>query len=312
MSGTLKHIMAWPLLLAILGSSLVACGPAEEAKDFPLEITDQLDRTVRLEKIPERIISLASSNTEILFALGLGDRVVGVTKYCDFPPEARQKEQIGGFSTPDIEKVVSLSPDLIVAASIHQKKIIPELERRNLPVIALAPKTLSDVLEAITLMGRISGRVDEAKRLVEDMQGRIDRVTSLTEGLSSQDRPRVFYISWHDPLRTVGGDKLHNELIRVAGGENIFGDVTGYPTVDLEIVLERDPQVIVASSGHGSAGRSPFQWAISEPRLKGTEALKLGRVYEVDADIVSRPGPRIVQGLEAMLQFIHPELHKKL
>ncbi len=308
----LKHIMIWLLLSVILGGSLIGCSLEEEANNLPIQVEDQLGRTVRLEKLPERIISLAPGNTEILFALGLGDRVVGVTQYCDFPAEAKEKEWVGGFSTPDIEKIVSLAPDLIVAASLHAKKVIPELERHNIPVIALAPETLADVLEAITIAGIISGHVAEADQLVSDMQDRIDRVTSLTNGLPAQGRLRVFYIVWHDPLRTVGNDKLLNELIELAGGKNIFDDVTGHPTVDLEVVLERDPEVIVANSGHGSAGDSPFRWVTTEPRIKGTKALKQGNVYEIDADLVSRPGPRIVQGLETMLQFIHPELWEKL
>ena len=312
MRKTLNHIVVWLLLLAILAGSLVACGPGQKTEESPIEIEDHLGRTVSLEQIPERIVSLAPSNTEILFALGLGDRVVGVTKYCDLPPEAQDKEKVGGFSTPDIEKVVSLSPDLIVAGRRHGKEVIPELERHNLAVVALEPKTVAEILETITLVGRISGHVEEARELVEDMQARIERVTNLTGGLSPQDRLRVFHLVWHDPLRTVGGDKLLNELIELAGGKNMFDDLTEYPTVDLESVLERDPQVIVANAGHGSAGDSPFHWASNEARLKGTAALKQGRVYEIDADFVNRAGPRIVQGLEKMLQLIHPELYEKL
>ncbi len=308
MLKTAKYLLVWLLFLAVLSVSLLACEADETKTNLPAEIIDQLGRTVKLEKPPERIISLAPSNTEILFALRLGERVVGVTEYCDFPPQAKEKEVVGGFSTPDIEKIVSLSPDLILATSMHQKSVIPELERHNLTVLALVPKTLADILESITLIGRASGHVDEAKELVEKMQARIDRVKSLTAGLPPQDRPTVFYIVWHDPLYTVGGDQLHNEVIELAGGENIFGDISGFPTVDLEVILERNPGVIVTSGGHGSAENSPLKWATSEPRLKVTEALKRGSVYEIDAETIGRPGPRIIEAIEAMLRFIHPEL----
>jgi iron complex transport system substrate-binding protein len=312
-SKRLKNAVTWLLLLAVLAVGLVGCGPEEEAMNLPIEIEDQLGRVVRLEKVPERIISLAPSNTEILFALGLGERVVGVTEYCDYPVEAKEKEQVGGFSTPDIEKIVSLDPDLILAVGgVHAAEVIPELERRGLPVVALYPGNLAEVIEAITLAGTVSGNVAEAEELVGDMQTRIDQVTSLTKGLPAKDRLRVFYILWHDPLMSVGNDKLLNEIIELAGGKNIFDDCMEYPMVDLEIVLERDPEVIVADSGHGAAGDTPFYWATTEPRLSGTSALKQGNVYEIDADLVTIDGPRIVQGLEKMLQFIHPELYEKL
>jgi len=277
-----------------------------------IELTDQLGRVVKLDKMPQRIISLAPQNTEILFALGLGDKVVGVTTYCNFPPEAQEKPKIGGFSTVDVEKVVSLSPDLVVAALIHEKETISQLESHGLKVLALAPKTLSEVTQAIELVGKATGTETQARRAVEDMETRMATVARLVAGLSAEGRPRVFYVVWHDPLMTAGGDTTQSELIDLAGGRNIFDDLSKYPTVDLEALLERQPQVIIAGSGHGSAQNSPLEWAKSEPRLKNTEALIQNRVFGIDADIVSRAGPRIVDGLEEMLRLIHPELAAKL
>lgn len=277
-----------------------------------IELTDQLGRVVKLDKMPQRIISLAPQNTEILFALGLGDKVVGVTTYCNFPPEAQEKPKIGGFSTVDVEKVVSLSPDLVVAALIHEKETISQLESHGLKVLALAPKTLSEVTQAIELVGKATGTETQARRVVEDMETRMATVARLVAGLSAEGRPRVFYVVWHDPLMTAGGDTTQSELIDLAGGRNIFDDLSKYPTVDLEALLERQPQVIIAGSGHGSAQNSPLEWAKSEPRLKNTEALIQNRVFGIDADIVSRAGPRIVDGLEEMLRLIHPELAAKL
>jgi iron complex transport system substrate-binding protein len=277
-----------------------------------IELTDQLGRVVKLDKMPQRIISLAPQNTEILFALGLGDKVVGVTTYCNFPPEAQEKPKIGGFSTVDVEKVVSLSPDLVVAALIHEKETISQLESHGLKVLALAPKTLSEVTQAIELVGKATGTETQARRAVEDMETRMATVARLVAGLSAEGRPRVFYVVWHDPLMTAGGDTTQSELIDLAGGRNIFDDLSKYPTVDLEALLERQPQVIIAGSGHGSAQNSPLEWAKSEPRLKNTETLIQNRVFGIDADIVSRAGPRIVDGLEEMLRLIHPELAAKL
>ena len=300
----MKKLALTVLALVFLLSGCARPTPA------PGEITDQLGRPVRLDGPPQRIVSMSPSNTEILFALGLGDRVVGVTDYCDFPPEAMDKAKIGGFSNPDLEKLVALSPDLIVADQIHEKEVVPELERRNLPVFVMDPRNMDQVLESIVLLGRATGTEAEAARLVEEMKTRIGAVAQKVAGLSPQERPRVLSITWHDPLWTAGKGTWEDQLISMAGGQNLFPDLEGYKTVDLEMVLNRDPQVIIAASGHGEALRAPYLWARDEPRLKGTEALKKGRVYEIDADIVSRPGPRLVEGLEEMLRLLHPELNR--
>jgi iron complex transport system substrate-binding protein len=266
---------------------------------------------VTLSRYPQRIVSLAPGNTEILFALGLGERIVGVTEYDDYPPEVSQIAKIGGFSTPDLEKVVALAPDLIVAASIHEARVVPELERRGLPVLALVPKSLEELLEAVTLAGRATGEVKEAERVVKELSDRIEAVRQLTAGLSPGERPKVFYIVWHDPLMTAGSDTWLEQLITIAGGVNLFHELMEYPRVDLEVVLQKDPQVIIANTGHGASRELAFQWASTEPRLKGTEALQRGRVYLIDADLVNRPGPRLVSGLEEMLRLIHPDLARK-
>jgi len=287
--------------------------PPAEGLAFPVEVTDQAGRVVRIEKMPEKIISLAPSNTEILYALGLEDRVVGVTEYCDYPEAAKEKPKIGGYSTVDIEKVVEIQPDLILAANIHKKEVIPELERLGLTVLTLDPKTIDQVLEAINLIGKFTGKTEEASKLISEMQARIKAITDKTETIPEAERPRVFYILWHDPLRTVSAETRIHELITKAGGINIASDLEGgYPTISLEAVLMANPQVIIAGSGHGSGKDAPFQFALTEPRLAEVEARKQGRVYEIDSDLTSRPGPRIVDGLEKLAQFIHPELFKEM
>ncbi len=293
----------------ILLSLFTACtAPVDEAAPSPIEITDQLGRTVRLDKTPQRIVSLAPSNTEILFALGLADKVVAVTDLCDYPPEAKEKPTIGGFTTTNIEKVVALSPDLILATSIHEKRIIPQLEQRGLAVLALNPKTLGEVLEAITMVGEITGKEEEASRLVAQMQNRIKAITDKTNNLPDSERPRVFYLTWHDPLMTSGSGTLLHELIQKAGGRNIFSEVIGTRSVDLESLVARNPQVMIAGIGMGSGGDKTFQYLKTESRLQNTEAMKNGRVYKIDMDLTGRGGPRIVEGLEQFARCIHPEI----
>lgn len=298
-------------IFVVLLSLFVACAPpAEEVVSPPMEVTDQLGRVVKLDKIPERIISLSPSNTELLFALGLADEVVAVTDYCNFPLEAQAKPKIGGFTTTNIEQVVVLSPDLVLATEIHEARIIPALEGKGLTIFALDPKTLDEVLESITLVGEVTGRGEEASQLVAEMRNKIKVVTDKTDNLLEGQRPRVFYITWHDPLMTPGAETRHNELIRMAGGTNIARDLTGYAAISLEAVIEANPQVIIAGVGHGSGEDLTFQYVKTEPRLRNVDARINHRVEKIDVDLAGRPGPRIVTALEKLAEFIHPELFK--
>jgi len=295
-------------LLLVLGF-LWGCSPAtQRTTASPMEITDQLGRTVKLDKVPQRIISLAPSNTEVLFALGLADRIVAVTDYCDYPPEAKQKPKIGGFSNPNIESIIALSPDLILAASIHEKGVIPQLEEKELTVFALTPKTMDEIQQAITLVGSITGKEKEAAALVDDMKKRIKAITDKTSGLTALRRPRAMYLVWHDPLMTAGAKTLQDELIAKAGGLNIAQGLTDYAKISLEAVIQADPEVMIAGVGHGSGEDLTFQFLNTESRLKDTAARRNNRVFGVDANQVSRPGPRAVAALEELAKFIHPEL----
>ena len=298
----------------VLLSLFVACSPpAEEVVSFPIEVTDQLGRVVKLDKVPERIISLAPSNTEIVYALGLEDKLVGVTEYCDYPEAAKDKPKVGGFRTVDIERVIEIEPDLILAVNIHKKEVIPGLERLGLTVVCLDPTTLEEVLEAITLAGQCTGKEEEASQLVAEMRSRIKVVTDKTDNMPEAQRPRVFYIIWHDSLMTVSSTTRIHELIVKAGGTNIAQDLAGsYPTISLETVIQANPQVIVAGSGHGSSVNLPFEFASTEPRLEGVDARINDRMYQINTDLAGRPGPRIVTALEWLAGIIHPEMFPEL
>jgi iron complex transport system substrate-binding protein len=274
----------------------------------PITITDQSGRTVTLGKIPERIISIAPANTEILFALGLGDKVVGVTNYCNYPSEALEKERVGGFSTPDIEKIIALEPDVVFAAPIHEAEVIPQLEDLGITVIALTPETIDETYDAIELVGTVTGVQENASFLIENMKSEVSAVTSLVANLSNQEKPNVFYIVWHDPLMTAGGDTLPGQLIELAGGRNIFANLSGYPTVSIESLLYGEPQVIIAGTGMGSGADAPLEWAQAEPRLQETAALQEGKVLSINTDLTGRFGPRIVDALYEMFRLIHPDL----
>jgi iron complex transport system substrate-binding protein len=296
------------ILLSILLTTGQGCAAPPASKSIShIEIKDQLGRTVRLEKLPQRIISLAPSNTEIVFALGLEDNLVAVTDFCNYPPQAKQKPSIGGFSTPNIEKIVALTPDLVLATSIHEKTIIPQLEQRGMTVFALAPRNINDVIAAITLVGEITHK-EEASRLVAHMKSGIKAITDKTDNLAEAQKPRVFYITWHDPLLTAGSGTLADELIRMAGGVNIAGNLSSYPSISLETAIAANPEVIITGVGMGTGADTPLKFAMNEPRLRNVNARLNNRIYGIDTDLVGRAGPRLTDALEQFAGFIHPEL----
>jgi iron complex transport system substrate-binding protein len=275
---------------------------------FPVQMNDDLGRTVTVDKAPQRIVSLAPSNTEIVYALGLGDRLVGVTEWCDYPPEAMAKEKVGGYSDINMEKVVSLNPDLVLAEDIHKQEIIPALERMGITCYALVPHDLEQIMTSILEIGRLTGTTGKAIEIVEDMQGRIKHITDKTARLDDASKPRVMYVIWHEPVMSVGVDTPINEMITKAGGTNIVKNVEGFPTLSLEEVINANPQIVIANVEDYPGGDAPLQAILTEARLKTIDAVKNGKVYGINASLTNRPVPRIIEGFERLAAMIHPEL----
>jgi iron complex transport system substrate-binding protein len=286
--------------LLSIALALTACTPTEQT---PTQyVFDDLGRLVAINGTPQRIISLAPSNTEILFTLGLGDKVVGVTDWCDYPPEALEKEKVGSYDTPDIEKIVALNPDLVLVAYGTTMDVINSMVGLGLTVFGIKTTDLDDLLNDIKTVGEITDTEVEAQTLTSEMESRIQSVTNQTEEL--EERPRVFYIVWHDPLWTAGSETFIHELIEKGGGVNICQNITGYATITLEEVVARNPEVIITSEWS-------FDWAMNETSLNSTDARQNGRIYQGDDDLVQRPGPRLVKGLEWFAYFIHPEIFEE-
>jgi len=314
MRAPIQGLILAILLIALILAGCVASPPESVAlvanPKVPIEIVDQVGRTVRLAKIPRTIVSLAPSNTEMVYALGLEDRLLGVTEFCDYPEAALSKPRVGSFSTVNVEKVVEIQPDLILAVGKHQDNVVPELERLGFTTLILAPKTIDEVMAAISLVGQAAGEAERAARLVGEMQTRVKAVTDTTANLAESRRPRVLFLLWADPLMTVGPGAVISELIEKAGGINISGDLDDdYPKISLEAVIIADPQVIIAGGGHGDGDNIPFDYTLSESRLEGVAARLNGRVYRIDADLTNRPGPRIIDGLEEMARLLQPGLN---
>lgn len=301
MSDAKVKITAVVVLVAVLSVCIwAATKPSGQTSQLSMTITDDLGREITIFGTPERIVSLAPSNTEILFALGLGDKVAGVTAYCDYPPEAAQKEKVGGYSTINIEKVVALNPDLILASGGVQEEVVEQLEGLGVTVVALWPDNLDGILHDITLVGDITGVKDTADALTENLRQRIENIVNAVENAS---KPEVFYVVWDEPLMTAGQGTFPDDLITRAGGVNIGADAgTSYLIYSLEVLVQQNPSVIILSHG-----KTPADMA-SLAGWQDLTAVRENKVFTIDPDITSRPGPRIVDGLEQMARYIHPEL----
>ncbi len=295
----------WFLAFLTVGLVLISCTaewqPAEmEEAEY---VVDDLGRLVAISGTPERIVSLAPSNTEILFALGLGDRVVAVTMYCDYPPEALDKEKVGDYYGPDIERIIALQPDLILATDFHRFDLIPALEEQGFTVFAVAPQILEDVLESIQKIGEITGKEVEASELVSGMRSKVAEVKEQTEDL--EQKPSVLYMTWHDPMWTVGRNTWIDDMIDIAGGVNIFSQYfESGAMVEIEWVVFLNPEIIITSEWS-------YDWALNATELGNTNASQTGRIYTLDDDLVQRPGPRLVEGLEWLAHLIHPEIFEE-
>ena len=276
---------------------IVACSSHGDRSSSGRAFTDEIGRTINVRENPQRIISLAPSVTETLFALGLGDRVVGVTSYCDYPPEAARKEKVGDTLRPSIEKIVALKPDLVIASTSSQlEQFIRDLDRVGIPVYVSNPHDLTGVLASIEVIGEIIGADRRAKDLTNDMRARINAVESGLAGI--KERPGVLFILGVEPLITIGGKSFINELISRAGGDSISGELDAeYPQYSLESAVAARPEVIFLQTGESKLPE----------RLNRTPAARAGRVFHIDDNLLLRPGPRIVDGLEQMAARIHPE-----
>jgi iron complex transport system substrate-binding protein len=278
---------------------------------FPVTLIDDLGYTITLTEKPERIISLAPANTEILFALGLEDNVIGVTEYCNYPSETEDKEKIGSYTTPNIEKIVNLNPDLVLAAYGNPTGTVEALRRFNLTVVGLNARNLDEILYTLRLVGEITGRSANASVLVADMVQRIEVIDERMSNLKDEERPKILHIIWHDPIWVAGKRTFEDELIKRSGGVNI-APVEGYRALSLEKLIELNPDVIITPSGSGmgcTLTNFCYEYIMGEPRLRNIEAVRTKRVYVINADIVCRAGPRIVDALEEMARMTHPELY---
>lgn len=310
----LKKSVSLICLSLVFTMFLTACGnkPSNDktssentGNTYPIKITDSYGEEVTINKRPEKIISLGPNTTEIVCALGAIDRLVGRTDFCDYPSDVSKIESIGTLYEPNIEKIVSLQPDLVVASTHTKEDNIKRLKELGIPVLSLYEK--ENFEGAYSLINKIGLAIDEkenAEKVVNDMKATVDGIKQKTANVTN--KPKVYYMVdfGENGDFTAGGDTFINDIIEMAGGENIAKDITGWQ-YSFEKIVEKNPDVIICPNNFGTKDRM-----IVADNYKDLPAVKNNKVLELDDNLISREGPRLSQGLEEMAKLLHPELFK--
>lgn len=269
----------------------------------PRTFVDDAARKLYFAKPPQRVVSLAPSITEMLFALGLDEQIVGVTDFCNYPPAAAAKPKIG-YTHPNLESLLALRPDMVAAPSeFLRADVLAKLDELKVPVFILRAKSLEDVLSHLHLLGRIFERSTAADAVARHMRERFDQIA---RKLQATGNARVLYVLNSQPLITVGPESYIHQMIGLAHGINIAGAASGaYPRLNMETVLEKDPEVLIFPVGttEGVSEHERHTWN----RWTRLSAVQHKRLHVVSSDALNRPGPRVVEGLEQLARAIHPE-----
>ena len=294
--------LSWLALVVLLA----ACGnhqnpPSQNSR----EITDGAGRRVSLPARVDRVVSLAPNLTEIVFAVGAGDRLVGRTSYCDYPAEAKAVTAVGDTLHPSLERIIALQPQVVLISTASQLEVFTQqLQNQNIAVFVTDPHDLDGVFQSITEIGEILGQNEQATLLVQKLR---DRTRAVEEAVKQKQPVRVFYQLSAEPLYTAGHDAFVTDLIRRAGAISVTADVPGaWPKYSNESALAAKPEAIILPTGGSmGAGNSTVTEA-----LRQSPAALAGRVYKINDDHLVRPGPRAVDGLEALARALHPDAFK--
>lgn len=300
MRTIIAAVVAAMLLVAPAGCAKKQADPGgvQEQATFPVTLTDDAGREVTIEKKPERIVCLAPANTEIVYALGALDRVVGVTTFDDYPPEVSSIAKVGDFMNPNLEAIAAAKPDLVLATGGVQAETIAKLEQTGAVVLAVDPQSLDGVYAAIAMVGAAIGEPAKADEVVEEMQDELEAIQSTIE----EAPVRCFIEIAQEPLYTAGPGTFINDLIDAAGGENVVTQ-EGYVAYSLEQLLQDDPDVYLATKGSMSDPADIDK----RPGYSALSSVKAKKVFVLEDNLVSRPGPRCIQGIRQIAEALHPD-----
>lgn len=290
------------MLVMMMVLTFVACDTNNEEVFEAVTIVDGMEREVIIETEPMKVVTMAPSMTEMVYALGLGDKLVGRTDYCNFPAEALEIESIGSLREPNIESIIALNPDLVLMSTHASEETVAKFEEAGLTVAVLsAQETFEGVYEIITSMGIIFNIEDEATALIDGMKS---DVTEVLELVADVEKKSVYYVvgfSEYGDYTATGDTFIHN-MLEMAGGTNIAADGEGW-SYNLESIIEKDPEIMICSE----LNETKAELEVTEG-YKELTAVKEGRLLEINQDLLSRQGPRLAEGLKAIAQLLHPEL----
>ncbi len=293
--------------VALLFATSLACAPAPkpETVSATQQLKDDAGRNVTLPAHVDRVITLAPNLTEIVFAIGAGDRLVGNTSYCDYPPEAKNIAKVGDTLHPSLERIIALKPQVVLISTASQlETFTQQLQNQNIAAFVTDPHDLDGVFRSIEQIGQILGQQQQANAVVQKLR---DRTGAVEQALKRTQPVRVFYQASGEPLYTAGHDAFVTDLIRRAGGISVTAGVPGaWPKFSNESALAAKPDAIILPTGGsmGAANATPAE------ALRNSPAVQAGRVYRINDDHLARPGPRMVDGLEEMARALHPEAFK--
>ena len=295
------------LALLLLANALACTQPREsQGSSATQQLTDDAGRNVTLPARVDRVITLAPNLTEIVFAVGAGDRLVGNTSYCDYPEQAKSIAKVGDTLHPSLERIIALRPQVVVVSTASQLEVFTQqLQSQNIAVIVTDPHDLEGVFRSIEQLGRVLGHEQQARALVQKLR---ERTTAVEQRVKQEQPVRTFYQVSGEPLYTAGHDAFVTDLMQRAGAASVTADVPGaWPRFSNESALAAKPDAIILPTG-GSMGAANANVAEA---LRNSPAVNAGRVYKINDDHLARPGPRAVDGLEEMARALHPNAFKQ-
>lgn len=297
-------LLAFIIMASILISSFVFAEPNK----YPVKMKDDLNHEVVITREPLRIISLAPSITETLFSLGLGMRIVGVTTFCNFPEVAKKIPKIGGHSNPSLEMIVALEPDLVIATEGTPITVIEQLKKLGIPLFALNPRSIDEIIKSIKKIGMITGFLENADKKYRDLNSM--KVSIINKTKNIKFRKKVLWLYSVDPYISANSNTFAGDILRLVGAINITGRaITNYPKLNIEFVVVENPDIIILASSMGDSYNFSIDKIKKQKGWEEVSAIKNNKIFIIDSDIVSRPGPRVIQALEEVSKIIYPEVY---
>ncbi|WP_243298341.1 ABC transporter substrate-binding protein [Bacillus litorisediminis] len=335
----MKKWLQLSLTLFIAISMMVACGSQEETENpndtkqaqsqnnednkqegapeetaFPVTVTDALDNEITIDAKPERIVSLIPSNTEIAYALGLGEQVVGVTDFDNYPEEALEKEKIGGMEI-NLEKIISLQPDLVLAhesTAVSSKDSLDQLKEAGLTVLFVNNATsFEDVYRSIELVGEATGTSEKAGEIVASMKDELQKIKDMAATIPEENRKKVFIEVGAEPeIYTTGTNTFMHEMLEAINATNIAEDLEGWQPMTEEAIVEKNPDVIITTYGYYTPDAA--EQVLAREGWSQVTAIQSKQVYDVHSDLVARSGPRLIEGVKELAKAVYPDVFKDL